>query len=91
MSNVYLPAKSFEQNVVTFGSELNASQQSHWRVTSQIVIEVHRIQILDGNPSENCASLFNVRRASAHQLPNQIGERFLIFLGHLKSEEERPV
>jgi len=39
--------------MVTFRSVFNTSEQAHWRVTPQIVIEIHCIQVFDSNPSEN--------------------------------------
>lgn len=80
-----LPAQSFEQYVVTLRAVLDAPQQTHGSVASQILVELHSIEILHGDPSEYCSRLFYVGSASAHQLSHQVRERFLIFLSYLKA------
>lgn len=69
--------------MVTFGPVFNPPQQAHRRVAAQILVELHGVQILHGDPSEYRPRLFYIRPASAHQLPHQVRERFLILLGHL--------
>lgn len=49
----YLPADTFEKNVVAFRAVFDASQKAHGCVGANRVIELHRVQVLDGNPSEN--------------------------------------
>lgn len=50
---ILIPANAFEQDVVTFRAVLDASQQTHGCVSTNGVVELHRIQILDRDPPEN--------------------------------------
>ena len=48
-----LPADSLEEDVVALGAVFDTSQQSHWRIGANRIVELHRIQVLDCDPSKN--------------------------------------
>lgn len=75
--------------MVTFSPVLYPPEQAHRRVPAQILVELHGVQILHGDPSEYRPRLFYIRAASAHQLPHQVRERFLVFLGYLIYRKQR--
>lgn len=48
-----VPADSLEEDVVALGAVFDASQQTHRRVGAYALVELHRVQILHGDPPEN--------------------------------------
>lgn len=77
-------AESLEEDVVRLGTMFYAAQKTHRRIAPEVLVELHRVQVLHRNPPEDRASLLNIRATLAHQLAHQVCEGFLIFLCHLK-------
>lgn len=55
MNSRKLPADALEENVIALRSVLDAPQQPHGRVRAHRIIELHRVQILHRDPSEDCS------------------------------------
>ena len=51
--HIFLPAKSFEENVVALGSELDAPEKAHGGVAPLGVLEHDRVQVLHCDPPMN--------------------------------------
>lgn len=61
-----LPAQSLKEYMVTFSAMLDSSKQAERRVSSQVVIKLDVIQILDCDPTEDGPRFLNVARASTY-------------------------
>lgn len=62
---------------------LDATENAHGRVRQHVVVKLDCIQILDRDPSEDGTCLLHVGHTAGGQLPHQVGECFLVLLGHL--------
>jgi len=81
MNELFLPAQSFEQNMVAFRSELDSSQKAHGGVDALLaVLEENGVEVLDRDPPEDRAGLLHVGTAPGDKLPDLIGtKKSLVF------------
>lgn len=52
--------------MVTFGAVFDAAQKTHGCVGADRVVELHRVQIFDGNPPENGPILSAEKNTHTH-------------------------
>ena len=70
--------------MITLGAVFNAAQQRHWCIADDVIVERHRVQVLDRDPAEDRSRLFHVRCALANQHAHKVSERFLVLLRNLQ-------
>jgi hypothetical protein len=74
--------------VIAFRAELDTPEQAHGRVSALLgVLEENGVEVLDGDPAEDGASLLHIGPASGHQLTNlstrKLSTLNLLALDHL--------
>lgn len=56
--------------MVAFRTVLDSPQQTEWRVSSQIIIKLYVVKVLNSDPSEYSTSLLDVTCTATYELPN---------------------
>jgi hypothetical protein len=72
---------------------LDASQKPHWRVPTQILIELHCVQVFDSDPSEDgpaICSIWLISKEEIEFLSTHIQIQRFANLAFSMSEPQRP-